>query len=77
GDYSTASIFLPCTGYGYGTSLYHTGSYGYGYFWSSVPLSDINYYAWCLYFDPGHCYRSEYDNRAYGRSVRPLQGFTK
>ena len=28
GDYSSSSIFLPCAGDGYWTSLYHAGSYG-------------------------------------------------
>lgn len=76
GDYSSASIFLPCTGEGYGTSRHYSGSDGD--YWSSVPYSDSYYfyYAWSLYFDSG-------DHRAYGNgrdsglSVRPLQGFTK
>ena len=73
GDYSSASIFLPCAGYGLGTSLRLAGSNGY--FWSSVPGSD-NYYASRLGFDSGrHNTSSHY--RYYGQSVRPLQGFTK
>ena len=80
GDYTTASIFLPCAGYGYGSSLYFAGSRGY--FWSSVPFSVDNYYyfsygAWGLYFNssyPGTDYSNDLD---YGRSVRPVQGFTE
>ena len=74
GDYADANIFLPAAGYGDGTSLYVAGSYG-GY-WSSVPTSD-NSYAWYLGFYSGcHFTRSNY-GRYYGRSVRPVKGFTK
>ena len=73
GDYASASIFLPAAGCGYGTSLYDAGSYGY--YWSSVPSSG-NDDAWSLYF-----YSSGHDTHTYssgyGRSVRPVQGFTK
>ena len=73
GSYSSAEIFLPSAGSGYGTSLNYTGSDG-GY-WSSVPNSDDNR-AWRLYFTSGgHC--TYYNYRYYGQSVRPLQGFTK
>ena len=72
GAYASASIFLPCAGYGGGTSLSDSGSYGY--YWSSVPYSGGNY-SWGLYFDSsGH---STFHNpRDFGRSVRPVQGFT-
>jgi hypothetical protein len=73
GDYSSASIFLPCAGYGSVTSLSLAGSYG-GY-WSSVPYSG-SYYAWSLFFNSGDHGTDGY-YRNYGRSVRPLQGFTK
>ena len=76
GDYSSVSIFLPCAGSGYGTSLYHAGSYGF--YWSSVPVSEDGFddISYCLYF------YSSYHNtigatRDGGQSVRPLQGFTK
>ena len=73
GKYASASIFLPCAGLGYGTSLYDAGSYGN--YWSSVPDSGSRY-AWDLYFDSGG--HGTYDIGRYnGRSVRPLQGFTK
>lgn len=75
GDYSSASIFLPCAGYGGGTSLYYAGSIGS--FWSSVPNTD-DYYAWYLYFSSSSHYTYYYFSyRYYGLSVRPLQGFTK
>ncbi len=79
GDYASASIFLPCVGDGYGVSLRDAGSLGR--YWSSVPGSaDVYDYAWLLSFS------SDYHNaigltnyndcRSYGRSVRPVQGFT-
>ena len=79
GDYSSASIFLPCTGNGSGTSLL-TSSLLYGsycYYWSSVPLSDYSdSRARLLYFHSSdHSTSSNYRGR--GQSVRPLQGFSK
>jgi hypothetical protein len=74
GDYSSNSIFLPCAGYGDWTSLYNAGSIGY--YWSSVPYSDRDDYARLLFFHSGDRYTS-YGSRYYGRSIRPLQGFTK
>ena len=73
GDYASNSIFLPCAGYGNGTSLSTSGSYGY--YWSSVPDSDNNY-AYELYFSSSVHYADNYD-RDYGQSVRPVQGFAK
>ena len=76
GAYASASIFLPCAGYGYGTSLRDAGPGGY--YWSSVPGSDSNSRAWYLYFNSGcHDTRYDYGYRDYGQSVRPVQGFTK
>ena len=73
GDYASNSIFLPCAGLGYTTSLYYAGSYGL--YWSSVPYSDYNS-SWGLDFDSsGH--GTYYNSRYHGQSVRPLQGFTK
>ena len=74
GAYASARIFLPCAGYGYGTSLLLAGSYGY--YWSSVPSSDYNDYSWYLDFGSGYHSTGNY-GRYYGRSVRPVQGFTK
>lgn len=71
GEYASNSIFLPCAGLGNGTSLNTAGSRGF--YWSSVPSSD---YAWDLYFNSGD-HGTYYSDRFYGRSVRPLQGFTK
>ena len=76
GNYASAGIFLPCAGRGYRTSLHDAGSYG-GY-WSSVPYSDDYYddYSWSLYFDSGSL-GTDYNDRDYGRSVRPVLGFAK
>lgn len=73
GDYADNSIFLPCAGFGLGTSLYFTGSYGY--YWSSVPYSG-NHSAWYLYFYSGYRYSDDL-TRFHGQSVRPVQGFIK
>ncbi len=73
GDYASKSIFLPCAGYGSGTSLYYAGSDGY--YWSSVPHSS-NYGAWSLYlYSSMHGTIDNVRNR--GWPVRPIQGFTK
>ena len=74
GEYASACIFLPCAGYGYGTSLGNAGSGGN--YWSSVPLSDSDY-AWYLYFNSGDFSTDDYYYRSYGYPVRPVQGFTK
>ena len=74
GSYASASIFLPCAGYGYGTSLLYSGSHGF--YWSSVPYSDYDYYSWYLYFYSSY-HTTSYYYRGYGFSVRPVQGFTK
>ena len=77
GDYASNSIFLPCAGYGKGSSLSYSGSYGY--YWSSVPNSDYDYaryYARSLYFYSGY-HSTDGDVRSRGRSVRPVQGFAQ
>ena len=73
GAYASAGIFIPCAGFGTATSFYLGSS---GNYWSSVPYSDTYNGAWYLYFDSSD--HSTYnDSRSYGRSVRPVQGFTK
>ena len=84
GDYASASIFLPAAGWSAGTSvnrflpdagtsLYDADSVG-GY-WPSVPRPDSND-AWYLNFDSRGFFTSS-SSRDFGRSVRPIQGFTK
>ena len=72
GEYASAKIFLPATGYGYGPSLYGAGSYGY--YWPSDPYSDYHYFAWYFYFSSSY-HRTSYHTRLHGQSVRPVQGF--
>ena len=76
GAYASNSIFFPAAGFGGGTSLHHAGSFGF--YWSSVPLSDYSYYAYVLYFYSSGHHISYYHfcTRVTGRSVRPVQGFT-
>ena len=69
GEYASACIFLPATGYGNGTSLTSAGSYGY--LWSSVPYSSTDS-SWSIatssgYHGVGRC------NRFLGLSVRPVR----
>ena len=73
GSYASNSIFLPCAGRGYGSSLRNAGSFGY--YWSSVPRSDY-FNTWDFFFNSG-CHYASYIDRYYGQSVRPVQGFTK
>ena len=73
GVYASASIFLPCAGYGNGTSLNYSGSDGW--YWSSVPYSSI-YNAYALGFGSSD-HGTSYYYRRNGFSVRPVQGFAK
>ena len=73
GDYATASIFLPCDGYG--TSLYDAGSSGD--YWSSVLDSGHGGDACYLGFDSSSHDTNVDGYRDGGRSVRPVQGFTE
>ena len=80
GRYASDGIFLPCAGYGLGTSLGNAGSSGN--YWSSVPGSgsyDYYYYygnAWYLDFNSSYPDTS-YSRRLFGQSVRPVQEFAK
>ena len=73
GTYVSARIFLPCAGFGIGTSLYNSGSHGY--YWSVNPFMDNG--ACVLSYHSSHYYTSRDFNRYYGLSVRPVQGFAK
>ena len=70
GAYASNRIFLPCAGFGDGTSLFESGSVGG--FWSSVPYS-VDYNSWDLYFNSSDHSTNYYGGRYYGRSVRPVQ----
>ena len=74
-NYASASIFLPCAGYGLRASLGHAGSTGA--YWASVPYSDFNdSEAWDIGFN-SHRHGASYYYRYYGQPVRPVQGFTQ
>ena len=74
GIYASESVFLPCGGKGYDTSLGSIGSNGY--YWSSVPSSEFVSESINLGF--GSNYHSTGDSKRYcGASVRPVQGFAE
>ncbi len=78
GDYASASIFLPCVGDGYGTTLNLAGSFGY--YWSSVPCSvpcSDGPDSWDLRFYSSSHYKYDSNSRLAGFPVRPVQGVTK
>ena len=66
-----ASIFLPAAGYRSSTWRYNAGSYGY--YWSSTPLGSNSYpyHAYYLTFHGGN-HNTDWFDRFYGRSVRPV-----
>ena len=71
GDYASASIFLPASGWGDGTSLWGAGSYGYS--WSSVPYpGDGSRY---LDFNNMGVHDTYSSGRYLGRCVRPVGCF--
>ena len=64
------SIFLPASGYRYGSSL---GSHGsYGLYWSATLYSGGADYAYGLYFDSGNHFPNYSSYRCYGHTVRPV-----
>ena len=82
GNYVSASIFLPCACNGDETSLYNAYSdefHGGGGYWSSVPASELDSASFGLDFDfdSGDDLDAPGIDRAFGLSIRPVQGFTK
>lgn len=77
GNYASASIFLPCAGYGLGTSsLYKADSLGY--YWSSVPeLRDDGVGARALFFDLSYIGAGLLTSRLFGYPIRPVKRFSK
>ena len=61
-------IFLPATGYRYGSSLYGDGSSGN--YWSSSPYEEYGYAYGLGFFSYYH--NMSYNSRDYGRSVRSI-----
>lgn len=64
------SIFLPAAGYRTDTSLYSAGSLGN--YWSRLLDASYPFSAYRLYFNSGYV-DWDYNNRSYGRSVRPVR----
>ncbi len=67
------SIFIPATGYRFGSSLNYVGEYGY--FWSSTTYTNNNnidkYNAYYLGFLSGG-HSVSWGNRSYGYTIRPV-----
>ena len=73
GAYASASIFLPAAGVGYGNALNDADSQGQ--YWASVPNTG-KFCSWRLELNSSD-YVMGKGGRSYGRTVRPVQGFTK
>ncbi len=69
-DYASASIFLPATGHGLGTSLDFAGSFGS--FLSSVPDESNSDFVWYLLINSDF-YRTFNNSRFGGLTIRPVQ----
>ena len=72
-DYASSSIFLPCAGMGYETSLGECGVFGY--YWSSTSNSRRDE-AWNFQFSYGGR-STDSKCRSYGLSIRPVHGLSK
>ena len=60
------AVFLPATGYRFGTLVYNVGSHGY--YWSSSFVNGI--YAYGVYLLDSNLNPQDCSNRTYGRGVR-------
>ena len=60
------AVFLPATGYRFGTSVKNFGSYGY--YWSTSYVNGT--YAYGVYFFDSNLNSQDCSNRTYGRGVR-------
>ena len=60
------AVFLPTTGYRFGTSVKNVGSHGY--YWSSSVVNST--YAYGVYFPDSNLNPQDCSNRTYGRGVR-------
>ena len=74
GNFANKSIFLPATGYGFGSILSNPGSGGH--YWCSSPFSENSLFAWRFFFSSKNFYRKP-KYRYYGQSVRPVRDFAK
>lgn len=62
-------IFIPITGYQYGTSLYMQD---FGYYWTSTPITNYENYSYDFFFDMELNLSMGFDDRCYGQPVRPV-----
>ena len=63
------AVFLPATGYRFGSSVHNVGSHGY--YWSTSYVNGN--YAYGVYFLDSNLVSQDCSNRAYGRGVRLVQ----
>ena len=63
------SIFLPAAGWRYGSLQDYVGEGGY--YWSSMPYGSTSQLAYYLFISDGYFDR-RWNNRDYGRTVRPV-----
>jgi hypothetical protein len=70
GKYASNSIFLPCAGEGFDTSLIFSDAGNF--YWSSEAYSGSTA-SWCLEIGSYMCGK----HRSCGTPIRPVQGFTK
>lgn len=69
-DTTTGEIFLPCTGYYYGTTLNCIGTtYNWGYYWSSSPVSNNTNQSYFLGFW-SNPHEVTPNSRYFGMSIR-------
>ncbi|MBO6027405.1 MAG: hypothetical protein J6P73_09195 [Bacteroidales bacterium] len=64
------SFFLPAAGYRWDDEFGHAGSDGY--YWSCSLYTDTPNRAWRFFFNSGR-YRTSYDGRIFGQSVRAVR----
>lgn len=62
-------IFMPITGYQYGTSFYMQD---FGYYWTSTPITNYENYSYDFFFDMELNLSMGFDDRCYGQPVRAV-----
>ena len=62
-------IFMPITGYQYGTSYYMED---FGYYWTSTPVDSYENLSFDFFFDMEYNLSIGWDDRCYGQYIRPV-----
>ena len=62
-------IFMPITGYQYGTSYYMED---FGYYWTSTPVDSYDNLSFDFFFDMEYNLSIGWDDRCYGQPIRPV-----